>query len=148
MKKKILFILMGMSLFVFGKENSVTAITEVFGEGQKTTAVILEYDKKINSESLSTSTFSVDGRTITKVYTNKLAEKTESSVDGKYIIIELSKDDANASTLSQTKPSGDGAAKRIQEVTGPPATMPEIKIIPPVLNVTQIKNIKTTNLVI
>ena len=51
MKKKILFILMGMSLFVFGKENSVTAITEVFGEGQKTTAVILEYDKKINSES-------------------------------------------------------------------------------------------------
>ena len=82
MKKKILFILMGMSLFVFGKENSVTAITEVFGEGQKTTAVILEYDKQISNKSLSTSTFSVDGRTITKVYTNKLAEKTESSVDG------------------------------------------------------------------
>ena len=145
MKKKILFILMGMSLFVFGKENSVTAITEVFGEGQKTTAVILEYDKQISNKSLSTSTFSVDGRTITKVYTNKLAEKTERSVDGKYIIIELSKDDANASTLSQTKPSGDGAAKSTQEMTGPPATMPEIKIIPPVLNVTQIKNIKTTN---
>ena len=145
MKKKILFILMGMSLFVFGKENSVTAITEVFGEGQKTTAVILEYDKKINSESLSTSTFSVDGRTITKVYTNKLAEKTERSVDGKYVIIELSKDDANASTLSQTKPSGDGAAKSTQEMTGPPATMPEIKIVPPVLNVTQIRDIKTTN---
>ena len=154
MKKKILFILMAMSLFIFGKDNvvnveshikNVTAITEVFGEGQKTTGVILEYDNQINRNTISTSTFAVDGRTITKVYVNKLAEKSGKSVDGKYVIIELSKDDVNASTLSQTKPNENGTANATQETMGPPATMPELKITPPKLNVIQIKDIKTIN---
>lgn len=69
---------------------SVKAISEVFGDGQKVSAVAIEYDTEIDSKSLSASDFAVDGKTVTKVYTNNAAEKSESSVPGKYVIVELS----------------------------------------------------------
>jgi predicted peptidase len=80
---------------------SVTAITEVFNDGQKIIAVAVEYDKDIDNSKLTRSTFLVEGRTITKIYTNNVAAKSAQSVNGKYVIIELSEKDKNASTIAQ-----------------------------------------------
>jgi predicted peptidase len=78
---------------------SVTAITEVFGDGQKVTAVAIEYDKTINNSKLTPAAFSVKGRTITKVYANTAAAKATQGVNGKYTIIELSTADEGALTF-------------------------------------------------
>lgn len=53
----------------------VTAI-EVLGDGAKTTAVAIEYDAPILQSSLSKSTYTVDGRTVKRVYTNSEAMKS------------------------------------------------------------------------
>lgn len=76
---------------------SITAIAEVFGEGQKITAAAVEYDKNIVSSKLATSTFSVRGRTITRVYANNAAAKAAKGINGQFAIIELSPSDKEAS---------------------------------------------------
>jgi len=55
----------------------VTAITQVFGSGQKLTAVALEYDRDIDNSRLSDACFHIEGRTITKVYANAVASLAE-----------------------------------------------------------------------
>ena len=75
---------------------SVTAITQVFGEGQKFVAVAVEYDRDINGAMLSTASFSVDQRTVTKVYSNTDAALAKQSKNGRYVIVELSRDDPDA----------------------------------------------------
>ncbi|MBP2642949.1 MAG: hypothetical protein H6Q67_836 [Firmicutes bacterium] len=80
---------------------SVTAITEVFGDGQKVTAAAVEYDKDVDNSKLKESTFSVDGRTITKVYANNAAAKTAQGTNGRYVIIELSASDKEAPVFVQ-----------------------------------------------
>jgi predicted peptidase len=104
----------------------VSAITEVFGDGQRTTAVAVEYDKNIASGKLSTAAFAVEGRTITKVYASQKADKAAQGSDGRYVILELSPDDKDAPTFTRFEdhggpggPSGPGApaaagGKRIQ----------------------------------
>lgn len=78
---------------------SVTAITEVFGDGQKVTVAAVEYDKDIDNSKLTVSTFSVSGRTVIKVYANNAAAKAEQGTDGRYVIIELSPSDEGALTF-------------------------------------------------
>lgn len=73
-----------------------TAITQVFGDGQKLTAVAVEFDQDIDNSKLSVSTFKVDGRTITKVYANTAATIADKGTNGKYAIVELSPDDQGA----------------------------------------------------
>jgi predicted peptidase len=75
---------------------SATAIAQVFGDGQKLTAVAVEFEQDINNSKLSTSTFKVDGRTITKVYANTAAAIADKGTNGKYAIVELSPDDQTA----------------------------------------------------
>jgi predicted peptidase len=81
---------------------SVTAITEVFGDGQKITAVAIEYDNNINNSKLAKSTFSVEGRTITRVYANSAVAMASYGIDGRYVIIELSIKDKEAPTITET----------------------------------------------
>lgn len=73
-----------------------TAITEVFGDGQKFTAIAVGYDSAIDSTSLTADAFAVEGRTITRVYSNTSAAPAETGSDGRFVIIELSPDDADA----------------------------------------------------
>jgi len=80
---------------------SVTAITEVFGDGQKVTAVAVEFDKQIRNSALSRAGFSVTGRTITKVYANPILAKGSEGVDGNYVIIALAVADKEAAVFSQ-----------------------------------------------
>jgi predicted peptidase len=68
----------------------VTAITEVFGDGQKVSAVVLEYDKAIDTSKLKTSDFAVEGKTVTKVYANTSVAKASQGINGQYVIVELS----------------------------------------------------------
>lgn len=79
-----------------GHVQSATAITKVFGEGQKLIAVAVQYDQDIDTSTLSTSTFAVTDRTVTKVYANRTAALAERGRDGRYVIVELSPDDTAA----------------------------------------------------
>ncbi len=94
---------------------SVTAITEVFPDGQKVTAAAVEYDAVIDNSRLSASAFSVEGRTITKVYANHSAAKAEQDRDcrdGSYVILELSADDKEASTIGVIRQGREAKAIR------------------------------------
>jgi predicted peptidase len=68
---------------------SVTAITEVFGDGQKVSAVAVEYDSVIDTAKLKAADFSVEGHAVTKVYANASVAKATEGVDGKFVIVEL-----------------------------------------------------------
>lgn len=99
MKKLYLLIILVLicSIEIFAKDKpNVTAITEVFGDGQKLTGVILEYPIAINGKKLKKDTFEVRDRTILNIYTNDVSEKTKNSKNGKYIIIELDPKDKNS----------------------------------------------------
>ncbi|MFE6488132.1 hypothetical protein ACFVGN_35085 [Streptomyces sp. NPDC057757] len=95
-----------------------TAITEVFGNGQRLTAVAVKYDTAIDRSSLSLSSFKVADRTVTNVYANTKAEKAGHGTDGAYVIIELSPWDEAAAVYtdsfsggsSSSTPSGESAS--------------------------------------
>lgn len=75
---------------------NITAVTEVFGDGQKLTGVILEYSVEIDGKKLPKDTFEVLDRTVLDIYTNDISEKTNNSKNGRYIIIELDPNDKNS----------------------------------------------------
>lgn len=79
-----------------GHMKSATAITKVYGDGQKIIAVAVEYDTEIDTSKLSASSFDVEGRTVTRVYANTGAAMADRGTDGKYVIVELSPDDKSA----------------------------------------------------
>ena len=115
---------------------SVTAITEVFGEGQKLTTVVVEYDKAVENAKLAKSTFMVSGRTITAVYANTAVEKAPAPVaqmappgsqttqvlqgaNGPFVIIELSPSDNGAALWVQSgRTSARLEAKAVVTQTG------------------------------
>ncbi len=68
---------------------SVTAIGEVLGDGAKTTTVAVEYDAPISVKGLSTASYTVEGRTVKKVYVNSTAMKSRKPKGGRFVILEL-----------------------------------------------------------
>ncbi|MET7482958.1 hypothetical protein [Streptomyces sp. NPDC005538] len=91
-----------------GHVKSATAITKVYGEGQKFIAVAVEYDAEIATAKLSTSSFKAEGRTVTKVYANTSAATADQGTDGRYVIVELSPDDDSALLWGISGPYGNG----------------------------------------
>ncbi|MFE9604608.1 hypothetical protein [Streptomyces hokutonensis] len=85
-----------------------TAITQVYGDGQKFIAVAVEYDTAIDTSTLTKTSFTVEGRTVTKVYANTGAALADQGKDGPYVIVELSLDDDGA-LLWGGVGSGEGA---------------------------------------
>ena len=81
----------------------VTAITQVFGSGQKLTAVAIEYAEAISNEKLKPEAFVVEGRNITRVYANVEALPATKGQDGKFVIVELSPDEEAAALYQQMK---------------------------------------------
>lgn len=67
----------------------VTTITEVFGDGQKASAVALEYPGEVDTTSLSVDDFEIENQTITDVYTNSEAALTDKNVSGNYVILKF-----------------------------------------------------------
>lgn len=82
---------------------NITVVTEPTGEGQKMSAVIIEYRKNIRNSSLTNTSFEVTGRTVEKIYANNKADKSNRGRNGKFVIIELSKKDENALVYNQVK---------------------------------------------
>ena len=89
----------------------VTAIAEVFPDGQKITAAVVEFDREIDTRPLSPSQFSVRDRTVTKAYANVKPARSAKGENGKYVVIELSLEDAEAQVLPEpigSSPMGPG----------------------------------------
>jgi len=86
--------------------NKVTLITQVLPEGEKAVALAVKYDSNIDSTTLSIDSFAVEanvggkiaGRNIIKVYTNDAPAIAAQSKVGKYVILEMNPEDANAGT--------------------------------------------------
>ncbi|GHV56812.1 peptidase [Spirochaetia bacterium] len=103
---------------------SVTAITEVFGDGQKVTAVAIEYGTIIAAGTLSAADYSVMDQTIVKVYTNTNAAKAENGTSGNYVILELAVEDTAdlrsgaAEVNGQGSPQGGPSGQRPDFVPG------------------------------
>ena len=50
------------------------AVTEVFGDGQRLVAVAVEYNQRVASAALNPALYAIEGRTVTRVYANAVAE--------------------------------------------------------------------------
>ena len=68
---------------------SSTAISKVLGDGRKVTTVVLEYDTPVSNKSLTSRSFRVEGKEVTRIYANTIPERTDKGKDGKYVIIEV-----------------------------------------------------------
>ena len=68
---------------------TVTTITEVFGDGQKASAVALEYPAEIDASSLAVEDYEIEGKTIAGIFTNSEAGITDSDIPGNYVILKL-----------------------------------------------------------
>ncbi len=93
-----------------GTVKGAAAITQVFGDGVKLTAVAIEFAKAVDGSKLSMSTFRVDERTVTKVYANAEANLADTGTNGPYVIVELSPDDATAALHTAPGAPSSGAA--------------------------------------
>ena len=72
-----------------GNIQGVTAIAESFGDGEKVSAVAIEYRKEIDFTSLSVQKYAVEGRKIVSTHTSPVAKKTEVSQPGRFVILTL-----------------------------------------------------------
>lgn len=66
----------------------VTVITDVFGDGEKPSQVVLQYPRAMTAKNLSTADYTVEGRTISKVTTSS-QERTADGKDGRYVFLDL-----------------------------------------------------------
>ena len=103
---------------------TATAITQVYGDGLKLSAVALQYEQDIDTTALTTSAFSVPGRTITNVYANTSASTAASGTNGKYVIIELDPADEGAALWASQLVSDEAAASGPSGSSDRPTDMP------------------------
>ncbi|MFT3802333.1 MAG: peptidase [Burkholderiaceae bacterium] len=89
--------------------HSATAITQVFGDGIRLTAVALAYDTPILTAELSTASFQVEGRTIADVFTSTSADPAGRAAAGRFVIVMLSPEDANAPLAQKLSAPSDNA---------------------------------------
>lgn len=79
-----------------GHAMEATAITQVFGDGARLTAVAVEYDAPVGVADLSPGSFAVAGRTVTSVFPAISADPASRALEGRFVIVALSPEDANA----------------------------------------------------
>ncbi|MBA4709074.1 alpha/beta hydrolase-fold protein [Aquitalea aquatica] len=68
---------------------ATTVMTEIFGDGQKVSYVILQYKQSIKASSISPLSFSVDGHKVIRAYANTSGERSNAGKNGSYVILEL-----------------------------------------------------------
>jgi predicted peptidase len=100
---------------------SATAITDVFGDGIKFTAVAIEYAAPVKGAALSTKRFRVEGRSVTEVFTSTSASPAGRARSGRFVIVRLSPEDAGAVLAEKVQPQGGnpGASKGPRGPGGP-----------------------------
>jgi predicted peptidase len=72
-----------------GDIKTVFTISESFGDGQKVTNVICEYEKEIDPTSIDIGDFEVKDRKVVPVHTNSKAERTAENKAGRYVVLDL-----------------------------------------------------------
>src|ERR1700759_2612816 len=89
---------------------TVTAVTQVYGDGQKLSHLVLKYDTELDGSSISPSTFQVAGRTVTAAWTTNRGgiDSGDRSATGRYVVLALSLDDAAALLWVQLPRTGGG----------------------------------------
>jgi len=128
---------------------NATTITEVFGDGQKISAVALEYDAFIDTTKLQVSDFNVEGQQITQIYANTKAEKTTKGMNGNYIILELATpmiaQTMEGDSQNPTKPDENLEPKEMHrpELGIRPDRQPQKILL--VANITQVGNVITAD---
>jgi predicted peptidase len=115
-----------------------TAITQVFGGGQRFTAIVLDYGKAMSSKTLSPADFSVAGRTIRRVYANEAASLSDKGRDGPFVVIELSASDPDAVLYALGKPKAPPGGS---PMSGPPSGPPAIMRRAPQASIMQVRTI-------
>lgn len=103
---------------------SATAVTEVFGDGQRLVAVALEYDRPVASTALDPAQYAVEGRTVMRVYANARAELADQGMDGRFVVVELSSDDEAGLLYVHGAPANFRRPARGQHVHHPYRTWP------------------------
>jgi predicted peptidase len=88
---------------------AATAIAQVFGEGVKLVAVAVEYPTSISGRDLALASFSVEGRTVTGVFVSTSSNPSDRADVGKFVIVTLSPDDANAILAQRLQLQSGGA---------------------------------------
>ncbi len=91
-----------------------TAVTRVYGDGQRLVGVLVEYPVALDGSRMSPSTFKVEGRTVSDVGTRTSPSMEGPAVPGRFVAIGLSPTDPSAS-LKVEGPPGMG---------GPPPGLP------------------------
>lgn len=92
---------------------AATAITQVFGDGIRLTAVAVEYPTEVSAEGLNPADFHVEGRTVTGVWTSTSTNPADIAPSGRYMIIALSPDDKNATLAEQVQPNSKTTATNL-----------------------------------
>lgn len=82
----------------------VTAITQVFGDGIRLTAAAVEYTADIDGTALQGAAFEVAGRRITQAYASTAADPAQRARAGRFVILALSPDDADAILAEHVQP--------------------------------------------
>lgn len=76
-----------------------TAITKVFGGGQRLVGIAIEQDRSVTAEALDPTLYSVTDRTITRVYPSASPKPDQEDATGSWIILDLSHEDAAAALI-------------------------------------------------
>lgn len=81
---------------------SVIAITETQEEGEKFVALAIQYEDEIQSGVATRSSYTVEGREITKVYVNDTGKTGDVDYTGNYVIVELATSNVPGASLGTT----------------------------------------------
>lgn len=72
-----------------GANVKVYTVNHSYGDGQKVSNVILEFEQAVDESGISADSFEVADRTVTAVHTNNVCEVTEENAAGNYVVLDL-----------------------------------------------------------
>ena len=81
---------------------SVTAIAETLEEGQKLTALAIEYSEPFAAGAAVRASYTVEGREVSRVYVNESGEKGDVATQGRFVLVELATSNIPGSSLGTT----------------------------------------------
>ncbi len=102
--------LLSINLSVYAQDRTralgATAVTQVFGDGVRLTAVAVEYHERIAAAGVSPSAFTVEGRTVTDAFASASADPADRADAGRFVIVALSPADEGALLAERVQGGG------------------------------------------
>ncbi|MBS1181806.1 MAG: uncharacterized protein H6Q99_1686 [Proteobacteria bacterium] len=119
-----------------------TAITKVFGDGIRLIGVALEYEAAVDGGKLTAANFRIDSRTVVSVFTCASPDPADRAATGRFVIVELSPDDAGAPLRKLLPPEDNGNGPGDPGAAGgPPPGGPKVLDILAKATVTQVSSV-------